>query len=179
MEQDILILRELAARYMEAASDPVNAERVILHTAVNDKVQMRPVVLIDEIPWQEMNIHDELTICCKDPDYAAVEDHLRKELYKWRHMQADMILRPYYGVQKIVESTGIGVTEQHDEVRMTDPGAVTSRIFSNHITCEEDIEKLHPQVLTYREQETKALYEKISSAISDILPVKITGIESG
>ena len=181
-DHDIVVLRELAARYAEIANDPVNMERRTLHTAVNDLKLMRPVVLIDEIPWHEMNIGNELTLKCTDPDYRKVEDYFRKELYKWNHMQADMIVRPFYGVQKIVETTGIGMTAS-DEVRLqAAPGAdsaIMSHHYENQIESEEDIEKLHRQVLTYKEKETYELFDKIAAAISDILPVKIVGIESG
>ncbi len=178
MEKDIQILRELASRYAQIANDPVNQERTILHRAVNDNKLLRPVVLLDELPWHELNIHDELTEKCQDPDYRSVETYMRRELYKWNHMPADMVVQPFYGVKKIIETTGIGL-EIKEETKETRPGAIQSHKYINQITCEEDVDKLHNQVLTYKEKETMALYEKIASAIGDILPVKVVGVETG
>ncbi len=154
-DHDISVLRELAARYAQIANDPVNMERRVLHTAVNDLRLIRPVVLIDEIPWHEMNIDNELTLQCKDPDYRKAEDYFRKELYKWKHMQADMIVRPFYGVRKIVETAGIGMVVSEEVRLQAAPGAdsaIMSHRYENQIESEEDIEKLHKQVLTYKKE---------------------------
>ena len=58
--KDRQILRELAARYYEAAKNDRNSERVLLYKRVNDLKMIRPVVITDEIPWHEMNINGEL-----------------------------------------------------------------------------------------------------------------------
>ena len=62
MNNDVKILRELAARYAVAANDDRNYERKLLHKAVNDLHMIRPVVLIDELPWNELNGEGELTL---------------------------------------------------------------------------------------------------------------------
>ena len=62
MNNDVKILRELAARYAVAANDDRNNERKLLHKAVNDLHMIRPVVLIDELPWNELNGEGELTL---------------------------------------------------------------------------------------------------------------------
>jgi len=60
-------LRKLAREYYEQAMSPVNTERMILHRAVNDLKMQRPVVLIDEIPFHELNFDGSLTLHCTDP----------------------------------------------------------------------------------------------------------------
>ena len=68
MLDDIRILRKLAGRYAIAANDDRNYQNKILHKAVNDLHMIRPVVLIDELPWNELNTDGELDLHCTDPD---------------------------------------------------------------------------------------------------------------
>ena len=69
--KDIHIIRELAAEYAQAANSDQNREKIRLHTAVKDLQMIRPIVLIDEIPWGEMAIGEELTLRCEDEDGTA------------------------------------------------------------------------------------------------------------
>ena len=172
MEKDVNLLRELASQYAEFANDPINQERMKLHRAVNDKKMIRPVVLIEEIPWHEMNIDGELTIQCQDEDYRKAEKFFRREIYKWKHLQTDMILRPFYGVDKIIEHSGIGI-EIKEETLGGEEGSISSHRYIAQLKNEDDLEKLHNDCVVYKEKETVALCQKIAAAIADILPVKI------
>ncbi len=73
MNQGVEILRALAARAAECAADPVNAERAKLYRAVNDRHMVRPVVLLEEIPWNELAKEEALRARCTDPDFAALD----------------------------------------------------------------------------------------------------------
>lgn len=114
MLKDVQILRRLARSYAEAAAQERNTENRRLHRAVNDLQMIRPVVLIDEIPFHEINFDGSLTLQCEDPILRGAEDYLRKKLFQWKHFPADMILAPYYPVEKIIHSTGCGFTVQED-----------------------------------------------------------------
>ena len=96
MLNDVKVLRELAGKYAIAANDDVNYERKLLHKAVNDLHMIRPVVLIDELPWNELNGEGELTLHCEDPYLRTIEREMRQTLYKWNHFQADMIIQPFF-----------------------------------------------------------------------------------
>ena len=50
---DKTVLRELASRYAEFARSEGKREKIRLHRAVNDLEMIRPIVLIDEIPWED------------------------------------------------------------------------------------------------------------------------------
>ena len=112
--KDILVIRELAAEYAQAAYSDKNKEKIRLHKAVNDLHMIRPIVLIDEIPWGEMETGDELTLRCADEDLRKLERRLRRILFQWRHMPADMVLPDYIGVEKVIHSTGIGVEVEEE-----------------------------------------------------------------
>ncbi len=92
MQEDVKILRKLAQAYYHLSMSEHNAEVLKLHKAVNDLKPIRPVVLIDELPWSEMDIDNELTLRCADPYLREVEWYLRTTLYKSKYMPADMLV---------------------------------------------------------------------------------------
>ena len=127
---DKIILRGLASRYAEFARSDENREKIRLHRAVNDLEMIRPIVLIDELPWEEMEIEDELALQCEDEDYRRVEQELRRSLYKRKHMPADLALPDYIGVEKVIYSTGIGVEVEEERLGKNN-GGISSHKYHN------------------------------------------------
>ena len=113
-------LRKLAIQYYEEAMSPINIERMNLHRAVNDMKMQRPVVLIDEIPFHELNFDGSLTLHCTDPVLRGAEDFMRKKLFQWKYFPADMILEPYIPVTKVIKNTGIGIQIQDSKIFFND-----------------------------------------------------------
>ena len=97
---DMKVLRKLAYEYSKIVNSDRNSSNIRLHKAVNDLKQIRPVVLIDELPWSEMNINNELTLQCKDTYLREIEWFLRSNIYKKKYMPADMIVRPSFRSEK-------------------------------------------------------------------------------
>jgi len=83
--KDTDILRSLAGEVAEIASLPVHKEKARLWTKLNDLKSERPMVWINEICWNEMNVDDELTLQCEHPwarnQEAASENYLSMETY--------------------------------------------------------------------------------------------------
>ena len=176
MNRDIQIIRELASRYAVIAHDSVNQKRIKLYKAVNDLHPIRPVVNIDELPWHELNYNNELTLQCEDPKIRQIEDFFRKELFHWKYFQADRVVLPYYEVAKIVTSTGNGINVQETTLSTSDAEeSILSHHYIDQLANEEDLEKLHNEVLTYHEAETKEYYNFVGELFGDILPIKIVG----
>ena len=50
------IVRELAGRVAQIAALPVQEEKRILWRKLNAKKPVRPMVMIDQVCWNEMNI---------------------------------------------------------------------------------------------------------------------------
>lgn len=105
---DKQILRKLANEYFTIANSQRNQNNILAHKNVNDLKGQRPIVLISEIPWHEMNIDNELTLYCENPYLRGVEYELKRTIYSWRHMLADMVVMPYFGIGKIIHSSGNG-----------------------------------------------------------------------
>ena len=175
MTHDEAILRPLAQAYAQAAAEPRNAERRALHTASNDLHMVRPVVMLDEIPWQQMDFDGSLTCFCEDDDLRGTEDWLRRQLFQYRHFPADMFLQGYVGVGKIVNSTGIGIGVIDRTIASGQATVIISHEYEDQLEDEDALEMIHLPVLTYDEEVTRALWTKIGSAVGDILPVRITG----
>lgn len=174
---DKTVLRELASRYAEFARSEENREKIRLHRGVNDLEMIRPIVLIDELPWEEMETDGELALQCEDEDYRSLEQELRRSLYKLKHMPADLALPDYIGVGKVIHSTGIGVEVEEERIGKNN-GGISSHKYHN-IFLEKGPDMLHNPVITYDEKETLRRFTKIGEAVGDILPVKITGQPTG
>ena len=76
-QKDKDVLRSLGEKIALISSDPINAKRAKLWTALNDKKAVRPMVWINEVPWHEMNVNDELTIRCENTWAQELERDLR------------------------------------------------------------------------------------------------------
>ncbi|HHY82926.1 MAG TPA: hypothetical protein GX505_09660 [Clostridiales bacterium] len=173
---DAKILRKLAYSYSEIAYSSRNFENIKLHKAVNDLKMIRPVVLIDELPWNEMNINDELTLQCTDPYLRSVEWFFRTNIYMNKYMPADMIVPPFFPVHKIINSTGIGITIDEEIVVTDKENHIVSHKYNDILSSEEDLEKVHEPVITYDEEETLRRYNLVGEIFGDILPVKLAGV---
>lgn len=178
MHQDEIILRKLAREYAIAAADERNWENRRLHTAVNDLKMIRPVVLISEIPFHELNFDGSLTLQCQDPVLRSAEEFLKKQLFQWKYFPADMILAPYFPVQKIMHSTGNGWTVSEEILATDSKNHIVSHEYHDLLADESALEQFHLPVVTYDKEATMAQYERIANAIGDILPVRLTGHNS-
>ena len=170
-----IFIRNLASKYFEIANSDENLRNMMAHKKMNDLQGERPIVLIDEMPWHELNIDHELDLNCADPDFREVEWFFKSQLYKWKHIRCDMVVRPYYAVKKVIRTTGVGLQRLENE----NESHALAHTFVNQIQTEEDIEKLHNEQITYDEKATLAQYEKIADLLGDILPVKICGCAKG
>jgi hypothetical protein len=175
MNEESKILRRLAYEYSKIAYSEKNAKNIKLHRAVNDLKQIRPVVLIDELPWNEMNFNDELTLRCTDTYLREVEWFFRSNIYKNKYMPADMVLQPFVPVSKIVHSTGIGISVEEEILPTNLKNNIVSHKFRDVLQTDEDVERLHNPVLTYNREETMKRYNLVGEILGDILPVKLSG----
>ena len=65
------ILRALAGQVAELAHLDIQARNMELHRAVNSLRMIRPVVLLDELPWNQLGQDGELTLKCQDETLRA------------------------------------------------------------------------------------------------------------
>jgi hypothetical protein len=114
------VLRTLAHEIAEIAALPIQQQTRTLWKALNGLVPARPMALIDEVPWHEMDVGGELALQTQDDAYRGFEQVLREKLYTWRHMRLDMVVEPVIDVPKVIHSSGFGI-ETHERTLAVDP----------------------------------------------------------
>ena len=168
-------LRRLAEEIAGIASLPVHREKARLWEALNDLHSERPMVWINEIPWNEMNVDDELTIRCSDPWARNHELELRKMLYQWRHMPGDMIVSDFIECPLVIHSTDFGIHEEVDSVKVDESSDIKSRHFHVQIREPGDLSKIKMPVIRRHEEVTNLIYETMCELYRDIIPVRKMG----
>ena len=119
-EKEKQTVRELARKYMEAVNTERQEKMYQRFKDTNDLKLVRPPVLIDEIPWYQIDIEGELTCICEDQLARAAELQFRKGLYYIKHFKADNTLEPFFRINRAYDSTGIGVDIKKADVKRTD-----------------------------------------------------------
>ena len=104
--QDRTIVRGLAERTAEIARLPVQEDKRALWRKLNARKPERPMVMIDQICWNEMAIGDELTMRCADPECRRYEESLRRTLFQWKHFPVDMVVESFVRVPKAIFNSG-------------------------------------------------------------------------
>ena len=175
MSQDEKILRDLAVQYREAAFTDSNDEKIKLHKSVIDLHMIRPIILIDELPWHELNTEGELTLQCTDPYLREVESYMRQMLYRFRHIPADMVLPKEIKVSKVIHTTGMGLDIKEETLASNIHNNIVSHRFIDQMADESCLEKIHNETITYDEEESMRRYEMVANILGDILPVRLVG----
>ena len=98
MNNDKYIIRELAKKYFELASSEKQQKMNKRMKDTNDLKLVRPPVLIDEIPWYQMDIDGDLRLECENERIRGVEEWLRKALFRRKYFKADTLFEPFYRI---------------------------------------------------------------------------------
>ena len=91
-QSDREILRELAKRKVEIGNLPIQREKFDLWNKLNKLEETRPLVWINEIPWNELEPF--MGMRCESKGGRKLELGFRKELYQWDHFACDMVVEP-------------------------------------------------------------------------------------
>ena len=176
--KELKIVRGLAAQYYNTAMSEANVEKARLYKSVNDMKMIRPVVLMDELPWFELNIDNCLDCVCEDPGLRGLEGHFRYWLARHKYFGCDLYLNPVFNINKRVEFSGLGVHVEEEILRTNERNHIVAHQYVDKLQTDEDVEKLRFETVAYDEAGTKKHFEYVSDIIGDIMPVKITGISS-
>jgi len=174
-QHDLLTLQPLVREYAEIAALPIQREKAALWRKLNRLEPVRPLVWINEIPWWEMNIDDELTLRCEDGYCRQLEYGLRTELYQWRHMRCDQVLDPVWYVSYVCSPVGV-YADYGIEERMHREEGASSVNFLPGINSLDDVAKLRTPPVVVDWEETERRYQQTCEVCDGILPVKKRGI---
>ena len=173
--QDKEILRELAEKKATIGALAVQQEKVRLWTALNDLKSERPMVWINELCWNEMNVDGELTLQCQGDWARGQEQNLRCELYQWNHLPGDMVVNPWIECPRAIHSTDFGIVEDADVMETNSENSIISRHFNVQIEEFADLDKIAMPVVTHNEKVTAFRQDAFNEVFAEILPVKTVG----
>ncbi len=174
-QNDKTIVRELAKRYMEMATSEKQQEMNRRMQANNDLQIVRPPVLLDEIPWYQMDIDGELTCQCEDPGARGVENFFRIALYRWKYFRADNLFEPFWRVRMAYDSTGMGISREENIIRSDEFNNIVSHQYRDVLEAEEALEKVHLPEFTLRPDRDEASMNFMTDLLGEVMPVKLCG----
>jgi hypothetical protein len=174
--EDRTTLRTLAQKYMAYALSEKNKEKRELWRSLNQGHMQKPMVAIDQMPWNELDVDGSLVCTVQDPYYRRIEWRLRSEIYKWEHLPVDMVLNPYVLLPRPIGNTGYGLRPEHEATAATGAGGVVSRRYVDQFREPEDVEKIKTPVITiYREEEARITAEA-QDIFEGVAPVRPEGV---
>ncbi|NCO40833.1 MAG: hypothetical protein COZ06_19060 [Armatimonadetes bacterium CG_4_10_14_3_um_filter_66_18] len=169
------IIRKLASQIAEIAALPVQAETVALWKALNGLKPVRPMVMIDQIPWHEMEVDGELTLQCEDGFCRGFEGRFRRTLYSWTHMRADMVVEPVVEVGKAICNTGFGIRTQEKTAVLDPRNNVVGHFYLDQLKTEADLDKIRTPEIALDEEATARVEEQARELFDGLLDVRMQG----
>jgi hypothetical protein len=169
------LLRSLASQVAEIAADHRQGETIALWKALNGLKPVRPMVMISQIPWHEMDLDAELSLRSESQFCRKLETDFRRTLYAWRHMRADMVVEPVVEIPKIIRGVDFGIRKV-EKIAITDPNnEVVGHSYEDLLRSDEDLQKIRMPLVSVDCQATAELEEKAHDLFDGILSVNMQG----
>lgn len=176
-KEDAGILRALAASIAEIAALPVQEEKRSLWRSLNALNPSRPMVMMDQICWNEFDRCEELALRCADPECRAYEEYMRRILYQWQHFRVDMVVEPFIRVPKAIYNTGFGVQVQEETVATVSVNGILGHKFFNQFETDGDLEKIQTPKIRHDAAETARRAGVAHELFDGILEVRLWGAD--
>ena len=170
------VLRELAKKLSEIAAMPIQNETIALWKANNTLKPVRPMAIIDQIPWHEMDVNGELELRCTDEFCRRLETQLRRTLYRWNHMPADLVVEAKVNVPKVFRDTGFGIVCKDITSVRDEKNDVVGHAYIDQIQTDEDIEKIHAPEFIVDEKATEQNAARAHEIFDGLLEVNMYGM---
>lgn len=172
---DLYSIRELAKQYMEiAVSDKHNRMRQRFRDT-NDLKIVRPPLIMEEIPWHEMNLDGELNCICEDSGLRSMEYFFRVHLFREKHFKCDNYIEPYWIVRKSYSNTGNGFTVSEDRIAADSQNSIVSHHYYDVLEDESALEAYHDPVITPHPENDECSLAYFNEILDGIMPVVLKG----
>lgn len=171
------IIRALASEYVAAAALDVQKENARLYRALTALKPIRPVLLMDELPWNQLQSLQELRERCEGERERQVERFFRRQLYRWRNFPCDMILTDFFPWQRHITVGSFGVDIDADILAFDNGNNIVSHAYKDQLPDEAAVGRLHCPDITVDEAADARDLEWLNGLLGDILPVRLTGME--
>jgi len=174
---DVRMIRDLAARVAEISERPEQEEKRALWRKLNARQPVRPLVMMDQVCWHELNGGGELTLQCTDAECRGYEEQLRRTLYQWQHFPVDRVVENFIRVPMAIRNTGFGVRIQ-EEIAVSDPtNSVVGHKYENQFQTEADLEKIQEPRITHDAAETERRLTVAHELFDGLLQVRADGAD--
>lgn len=174
-QKDQRIVRELAKQYREMACSEKQQRMNQRMRACNDLTIVRPPVLIDEIPWYQMDIDGELTCLCEDERARKAEARLRQSLFRWKYFKADTLFEPFWRVPIVMKSSGTGMEAEESILRTDNENNIVSHHYSDVLENESALDEMRIPTFWIDEEKTERAMSFYGELFGDALPVRKVG----
>jgi hypothetical protein len=173
--ENIRILRELGRKKYEIGNLPEQKEKFELWRKLNRLEPARPLVWINQVPWNELETSPDLQLKCRDEFMRAIETSLRRELYQWNHFRCDMVVEPviYSGIVGGPTSSyaDYGIKEK---LCQSEDGHDVSYIPVIH--SEEDTDMIRTPEVWFDREATERNFQLRCEIFDGLIPVRKRGI---
>ena len=177
LEKDRQTLRGLALQAAEIAALPVQKKTIALWRDNNDlKPVSRPPVYMDQLPWHEIDRAPEMQLCCEDPFLRRVEQDFRRLLFRWKHFPCDMIVRPFYDLEKSVTGLNYGIHVLEDTLATDAGNDVISHAYIDQLQTSEAVQALQADLIETDAALDERRRAQLEEIFGDVLPVRLAGV---
>ena len=167
--RDVLILRDLAKRYVEVCSKPVQEERRDLWRKHNSLIRTRPPIYVRAYAWSEV---PESKLECEDPFYRGHEGFFRRMLYR-DTFGDDYIIEPWITQYATYVTPPDGLWGPAIG-RIPSPEPRGAWMYDPPIKDFADIDKLVRPHHVIDEEATARSVSRLHGAVGDILEVSLS-----
>jgi len=172
---DLHIIRELAKKFMEIAVSDKHVRMRQRFKDTNDLKIVRPPLLIDEIPWHEMNYEGALDCKCEDDELRQIEYNLRSALFREKYFKCDNLIEPFWVVKKAYSNTGNGFSIKEERKGMDQNNSIVSHHYYDVLEDESSLKMYHDPVITPHPEKDKENVAHFEEIFDGIIPVELRG----
>ncbi len=173
--KDRAVLRALAEQVAEIAALPVQRETISLWKALNGLKPVRPMVMIDQVCWHEMDVDGELALRTEDEFCRGIETALRRTLYQWRHMRVDMVVEPVVEVAKVIRGDHFGIQTRERAAILDPANDIYGHAYIDQLQTDEDLAKIRAPEVRLDEKATAEAEERAHEILDGLLRVRMQG----
>ena len=164
----------MAKAVLEIASLPVQEERRGLWRSLNGLSPKRPLVMIEQVCWHEID-DDSLRPRCENDELRNFEIWFRRMLYQWKHFPGDMVVEPFVFVQKAIHNTGFGIQPQDKTLASDTDNPVVSHKWIDVLQNDDDLEKITVPKVSLDIGETARRLDAAHDIFDGILEIRSVG----
>lgn len=175
-EEEVAVLRSLAKQCMDIAALPEQKQTRLLWEKLNEGDMQRPMVAIDQLPWNELNVEGCLDCVITDPYWRNVEWELRSTLLRWKLFPVDMVVNPYIKLERVLITTGYGIVADTEISVSDEHNSVVGQLYHGQIATLEDVEKIKTPTAKVDHEAEQIVKQQAEQIFSGIAPIRMGGV---